>query len=408
VYNGGGFFFPVDLSTIVIVPHSRIAEFVSTAAALLRVERYICILDEVDTFVNPKADYYSYACILAHKSKVCWGLTASPVHNKLENTYYFVGVVFPNNPFGTVAGFYHTYVVEETITVRNPSGKPWSRFMQLQQVVEYKNLDSFQSVLSSISASCSMDSIIHFKFLTCSLSEDEKIRYSAVGAEAYSSKARASYFSRLHNAADMPVAGDELSTKEQLLLSLVETIAKRGNPFIIYTAYIPTKDRIAYVMSKAGIPYMTITGASSDKERARIANSVKVGEVCCIILTDAGLRGINLQACETTIAYHIPFNILGIIQLLGRQCRIGSSYKENFFFFTIAQGTIDEYREQYMRRNIPLVKAAMSGSSVILPDISDAHLTKKDLEFMRGSMLWGNSPAKPRKKSKSSTSICHV
>jgi superfamily II DNA/RNA helicase len=254
-----------------------------------------------------------------------------------------------------------------------------------------------------------MDSTVHFKFLTCALSDDEKVRYSTVGAEAYNSKHRAAYFSRLHSAADMPVIGDDLSTKEQLLLSLAKEIAMRGNPFIVYTAYIPTKDRIAYVMTKVGIPCVSITGSVSAKERARIANMLKVGEVCCVILTDAGLRGINLQMCETTIAYHIPFNILGIIQLLGRQCRIGSPYKENFFFFTIAQGTIDEYRENYMRRNIPLVKSVMTGCSVVLPDINDATLSKKDLEVMRGSMLWGNTPTKSRKKStKSSKAICHA
>ena len=109
-------------------------------------------------------------------------------------------------------------------------------------------------------------------------------------------------------------------------------------------------------------------------------------------MTRAGIRGINLQKCESTICFDTPFDVNNLIQLLGRQSRIGSPYDINYVVFITALGTIDEYKKRYVESSSKLILDVLNGSAVL--PAGQTSLSYEDIKHMRRKLLWGRSSKK--------------
>ena len=109
-------------------------------------------------------------------------------------------------------------------------------------------------------------------------------------------------------------------------------------------------------------------------------------------MTKAGIRGVNLQDCETTIAYDTPTDVKDLIQLLGRQSRIGSAFNKNYVIFLGMKETIDEYKLNYVKAHSNVVTQVLEGSSPLPKDTST--VSKEDLTAMRKQFLWKTRKSK--------------
>lgn len=367
---------------VLLVQHSRVKEFVEEYSSLVMQSQFALIIDELDTFTNPDSIQYKYVRFLSSKALICWGMTATPVHNRLENTYHCVGCVFPKNPFGSIHQFKDKYFEFQSIHMARAG-----RNLVIPQLIRHINLDKLKKVIESISVSCPMDSNIQFKFLECTLTDDEMSLYNKRGREAFKADSPASQIHSLQVLADGMSGIEGFSSKEKFLIEVIDSLVERGNPFIIYVSYHETRDRLALLLKDRGITTYQITGSTTIPARSKILSKLDSGGPICILITNAGLRGANLQKCESTIVYNIPFSIDDLVQLLGRQSRIGSPYTKNYVFFMTALGTIDEYKAGYLKVNSELVQQVVTGSA-ILPDNKEV-ISRKDIVDMRRGLLWG-------------------
>ena len=171
------------------------------------------------------------------------------------------------------------------------------------------------------------------------------------------------------------------------MAQLIRKMQERKNPIIVYVEYHSTRERIAALLDQLQVPFSQIIGGVKREERAGIVESLSPGQFHVVLMTRAGIRGINLQKCESTICFDTPFDVNNLVQLLGRQSRIGSPYDVNYVVFVTALGTIDEYKRNYIQSSSKLILDVLSGSA-ILP-VGTVSLTHQDIKNMRRRLLWG-------------------
>lgn len=374
-------FFPGNVYgfEVVVCTHSRIHQLVEATNQQF-FEESIVIVDEVDCFSNPLTSMYEALAKVSRWASVLWGLTATVLHNDLRSTYWFIDVMFKGhrNPFGTFENFCRTFITFRERTIR--------RGRTVQEISGYKNLDLLQKVLKSFLVMSTSNVDIQFSFHYTDFTQEELKRYSLHARDALKSNAAAAGIAELQKITDGTHVGDELSSKEKVFDEKVAELAARGNPFIVYIEYHDVRKMLVPIIKKHGVTVHEIYGAISPRERGIVADKTRAGGKQCIIMTKAGIRGANLQFCESTLIYDCPTNIRDLVQLLGRQARIGSPYKKWYAPFIGVRGTIDEYKLMYVMANSEMALSLLRGH-LVLPE-NDRTVTRQDIIDMRKALIW--------------------
>lgn len=374
---------------VTIIQTTKVKSFVLSNYHFVKGHSYILIIDEVDVFSNPNTASYEYTKVLSYNALYCWGLTASPIGKHLEHTYHFIDLVYKRNPFGSLNKFYNDYTISERRDIYR-YGKKYGSY---NQIIEYINKDHLSDVIKSLSIMSKSDSKIFFKFLNCDLTEEELKSYKQLAKDSASSDTPAAFLHSLQKNIDGCDSGDSLSSKESLLNTILPEMKARGNPFILYVSYHETLERLKPILSNNGIEFFSISGKATISYRRKVIKALDSGWVGCILVTTSGTRGVNLQLCESTIIYNIP-EIKTLIQLLGRQSRIGSPFDQNYVFFISANETIDQYKASVTKTYSNLVLSIVNGSA-ILPD--DDPLSVEAVIKSRKKLLWGKTSKKTKK-----------
>lgn len=171
-------------------------------------------------------------------------------------------------------------------------------------------------------------------------------------------------------------------TKRQQIGDLVAELAGRGEAILIFTDFATVCDHLADDLRAKGVRTGVFSGHVSAKRREADKQAFMDGDLDCLILTESGNEGLNLQRASVLVHYDLPWLPSKVVQRVGRATRIGSTATHLQVLIPIMAGTIEE------RVAAVLVPRAVTALAVL-----DTHRGVKGSETELGLALAGVADA---------------
>lgn len=115
----------------------------------------------------------------------------------------------------------------------------------------------------------------------------------------------------------------EKQEKKDLLISLLKKDTRKS--ILVFSRTKHGADRIARILSKAGIGSAAIHGNKSQNARQRALSNFKSNEIRVLIATDIAARGIDIDQLELVINYDLPDVAETYVHRIGRTGRAGNN-----------------------------------------------------------------------------------
>lgn len=132
------------------------------------------------------------------------------------------------------------------------------------------------------------------------------------------------------------------SAKREACRDLVLSAIDGGHRMLIFSQFTSMMNLLAEDLKREGIPFFTITGATSKKERLRLVNEFNSGDTPVFLISlRAGGTGLNLTGADFVIHYDPWWNLAVQNQATDRAHRIGQT-KEVTVIRLIAAHSIEE------------------------------------------------------------------
>ena len=158
----------------------------------------------------------------------------------------------------------------------------------------------------------------------------------------------------------------EHHAKSERLLQEAERLLRAGKKFVIYVNYRKTHQLLLDELARRH-PASTIVsyeGSLGRLEKDAAIKLFKSQPKTCLVSTDCGGQGLNLQFAECVINYDFPWNPMRIEQRVGRVDRVRSkeesaAIKEVNILNFRTRGTVEEYVQIVLTAKIKEVKAVL-------------------------------------------------
>ena len=187
----------------------------------------------------------------------------------------------------------------------------------------------------------------------------------------------------LRRLASVPEADGEYggpSAKRQYLKDMISELVQNDHKCLIFTNFLATVDLVSEDLAAMGIPNLTMTGATVDRQslvrRFQTDSSVKA----FIMTLKTGGTGLNLTAADYIFIFDPWWNSAAETQAIDRAHRIGQT-NPVFCYRLIAKDTIEERIMELQKRKTDLAGALLSDDAGSLKS-----LTPEDVEFLIGDM----------------------
>ncbi|MFP3186715.1 MAG: DEAD/DEAH box helicase, partial [Paraburkholderia sp.] len=162
------------------------------------------------------------------------------------------------------------------------------------------------------------------------------------------------------------------SAKLELLLAMLPALIEEGRRVLLFSQFTGMLELIAAALDKAAIPYLTLTGDTTD--RATPVRRFQNGEVPLFLISlKAGGVGLNLTAADTVIHYDPWWNPAAENQATDRAHRIGQD-KPVFVYKLIAAGSIEEKIVRLQEKKAELADSILSEDAAGTVKFSDDDL----------------------------------
>ncbi len=151
------------------------------------------------------------------------------------------------------------------------------------------------------------------------------------------------------------------SAKLALLLEMLPELIEEGRRVLLFSQFTSMLDLIAAALDDVRIPYVVLTGETSD--RAAPIRSFQQGEVPLFLISlKAGGVGLNLTAADTVIHYDPWWNPAVENQATDRAHRLGQD-KPVFVYKLIAAGSVEEKIVAMQQQKAALASAILSDNA---------------------------------------------
>jgi SNF2 family DNA or RNA helicase len=162
------------------------------------------------------------------------------------------------------------------------------------------------------------------------------------------------------------------SAKLELLLAMLPELIEEGRRVLLFSQFTGMLELIAAALDKAAIPYVTLTGDTTD--RATPVQRFQRGEVPLFLISlKAGGVGLNLTAADTVIHYDPWWNPAAENQATDRAHRLGQD-KPVFVYKLIAAGSIEEKIVRLQEKKAALADSILSEDAAETVKFSDDDL----------------------------------
>jgi SNF2 family DNA or RNA helicase len=334
---------------------------------------------------------------LSQISRYTWGLTATPLFDRLEDLYGTFDAVKPW-VLGKFTDFTEQYVIREWTKLWKPKG----RVQGYWKTLGYKNLPQLMQRLQPYYLKRPAAEINQFlptvrtQTLTVELDAPQRIFYNATIEENFPPRDvddtkdyRLASLTYAQQAADMPsVLGvDSVGSAklEELVRFLQDDVV--DEKIIVYTRYERVLSAISEELTTRAITAVRISGKedAGAREKARLAFLNPQSGCNVMLITSAGGQALDLQAASIVLFYDLPWSWGEFQQVLGRARRTGSLHESILCVFLQAEGTIDEHvsaivtaKERLVDDTFGLAEAAvLTRGEVTLGDLYNAVMSGK-------------------------------
>lgn len=134
--------------------------------------------------------------------------------------------------------------------------------------------------------------------------------------------------------------------KSQRLITEAGRLISAGRKLIIYVNYLKTLNMVVEALRKEHpeIRVLSYEGKMSPGEKKNVIRLLGDPAVrACLVSTDAGGQGLNLQAADCVVNYDFPWNPMRVEQRVGRVDRASQESKEISILNFKTVGTVEEY-----------------------------------------------------------------
>ena len=384
---------------ISLMTHTSLNKHLNWFTELIKSGKKIFLLiDECHVLESPESKIYNLVASIRSICTVFWGATATPLKNNIEGLFHLMYLLNPAI-FNSYANFKYNFLKTQLRQVTCVVGKGRAKRKTqrtIEEIVGYKNLDKLKAILNNYIILKQKKYNLNFYYHKINLNDDEEKAYmkAAKGSLRDTSKDHAAV--RLHdlqkvvdNIEESSMVVNKLSSKEKLLLKVLQYRMEHKNPCLVYCDYNDGIDRLEYIISQTRNytkvkDIYKITGNIPQKQRESIED--KINEDTVVLITSAGTESINLQRADTLIFYDIPFNIATFLQAVGRVTRMDSKYSCQNIHTIEAFGTIDTYKRCLIQLNGQLIQDIF-GDIETLP-VETSQLDKKMVSTLRNGLLW--------------------
>jgi SNF2 family DNA or RNA helicase len=356
-----------------------------------RGDTFMVVYDECQEFKNHKTQAFHGAEEIASRASRVYGLTATPIKNRLVEFYYILKVIVPGL-FPKITKFKDIYTKQELKMIPSKGGPKY-----MKQIVGYKNLLDFKTTIEpyflirrTADVSDELPKIISKKISVEMTAPQRKLYAEALSGVVYKKKLQEKYFTALEKfeMLDDPTDRQETDMEElkeryelslskdgnvnakaasltycQLIANGPEWIDETGKSekeeefkrqlegeladqkMIVFTRFATGIPRLEKICKDLGIGTTRITGAEDGDQRTK--NRLKFQDpdsgVDVIFITYAGSAGINLQKAGLLMFFDTPWSFGDLYQIIGRAQRLGSEHKNVIVMHMITEGTVDEH-----------------------------------------------------------------
>ncbi len=169
------------------------------------------------------------------------------------------------------------------------------------------------------------------------------------------------------------------SAKLSALMERLPSLIEEGRRVLVFSQFAEMIKLIAAAATTAKIPYVTLTGETTDRRTP--VERFQAGEVPVFLISlRAGGVGLNLTAADTVIHYDPWWNPAVERQATDRAHRIGQD-KPVFVYKLIAAGSVEERILELQQRKANLAASILSGG-----DLEGENLTLQDVENLLGPL----------------------
>lgn len=355
-----------------------------------RGDNYMVVYDECQAFKNANTQAFIGAEYVAERAKRVYGLSATPIKNKLIEFYNIFKVIVPGL-FPNITAFKDEFTIQEFKMVPRKGGKP----MMIKEVVDYKNLDQYRKIIDPYFLKRLADDVasdlpgIIAKLIQIEMTPAQKKLYKeALAGIVYQRKIQQRHFEiqeklendpnpsqKLIDMAEMLeekyeeiLSGDFLKNNKASALVYCQLVANGpgwieeegksakeeyfkdllegelyGNKVIVFTRFKSGITRLEKILDNLGVGHARVTGDEGDKEReeAMRAFQDKESNTQVIFITQAGSAAINLQTASVMMFYDTPWSFGDLVQTIGRARRIGSEHQNVMVYYMACLETID-------------------------------------------------------------------
>ncbi|MFN4342423.1 MAG: SNF2-related protein [Azonexus sp.] len=146
--------------------------------------------------------------------------------------------------------------------------------------------------------------------------------------------------------------------KLDLLMAMLPELVDEGRRILVFSQFTSMLALIEHALDKAGLPYVTLTGDTTDRETP--IRRFQDGEVPIFLISlKAGGVGLNLTAADTVIHYDPWWNPAVENQATDRAHRLGQD-KPVFVYKLIVSGSIEEKILALQERKAELAAGILS------------------------------------------------
>ncbi len=327
---------------------------------LILANRYdLVVIDEAHKLKNRKTGNWSLASQLNTNGLLL--LTATPLHNKVEEIYNLVCLLKPEL-FPDYYSFLNHYQL-------NPKAMISELRDKLQDVM-IRNLTREHGV-KNISR--------RIRLIPIELPEPEKVIYRKIQAypgtfltlilcKEFCSSLSALYDTLRKKGEDQLLPLLEACDVSPKLKHLDFILRYHRGKILIFTEYIQTQFYIARYLSGQKIKFLLFNGMLKRNQKEWVKHLFEKRDIPVMICTDAGAQGLNFQYCDVIVNFDLPWNPMRVEQRIGRIDRIGQKSPNVYIYNFVMKGTLEEKIFAILGEKISLFKECVGELDKILVD----------------------------------------
>lgn len=340
------------------------------------------VLDESQNIKNVNA--LTTKAIMLLQADYRLALSGTPVENNLGELYSLFRFLNPAM-FGTLTNFNRDYLTP----IQKHGDKVAMRHLR-QKIYPFVLRRLKQDVLKDLPDKIEQTLYVEMSDAQRNLYEQRRQFYqAAIKAQIAKKGIKGSQFfifqamNELRQIASIPENisdGKVVSPKREMLEEQLLDLIANGHKALVFANYLAAVELIGEAMEKAGIDYVSMTGATRDRQR--LVDRFQNNPDCKVFIMTlkTGGTGLNLTSADTIFIFDPWWNVAAENQAIDRAHRFGQTNKV-LAYKLITQGTIEEKILELQQ-----LKKELFDSIITTDGAATKSLSEDDIDFILGGV----------------------